>query len=141
MSEYQFNKETENDGIYTYKCKSKFANQTIEVEFTPYVDRIGLNKDRYFYVAAVIYHKRKDKIKLFENVQSSGKIGISGLIIMKNIILSFIDYLNEMDSVYNNYIIVNWSDSKRGRVYKNGLERYGFTYGMLGGYLSLYKKC
>ena len=125
---------------YNIICRHKYLDQTIEVIFMPFANKDWLNKKCWWGVTAVIYNKRKHKNRLLENIESSGKIGISGLITIKNIILSFMEYIKIKNKDEINYIVIQGSDSRRFRIYKKSLIKYGFTYGELAGWNCMYKK-
>lgn len=121
-----------------YTCFSNIENQTVEVCFTEYTNDI--KRKTYWFISAIIYNKRKNKSMLYENTISSGNFGIKGLIVIKNIILNFEDFIKNRHTNKEHFLIIYGSDSKRRRIYKESLKRIGFSYGLIGGYLQNYKK-
>lgn len=121
-----------------YVCLSKVNNQTIKVCFTGYFNEY--KKNNYWYVYASIYNKRKKDSINYENFVCSGNCGLSGLIEIKNIITYFEIFIKNIYKNENHCMIIYGSNAKRRRIYKLALERIGFSYGMIGGYLQNYKK-
>ena len=118
-----FNYSKEIEGEYCgYTYKDILPNgQTIEFIFYDW------HEDDVFTVSMEIYSKRKKRSRDF--LESTGKCGISGLILAKLVLECFIEYLKEITPIgKSKQIMVHASDNKRKRIYKRHLSKLGFVY-------------
>ena len=101
--------------------------------------RSTFSKNSHWYISVVIASKKKNILKYFKGEKSlniTGKIGIKGLVYVKNALLEF-----EKSSIpkTGDYIIVNWLDNKRRNAYMR-LLKYGYNISYNDGHKSLCKK-
>lgn len=109
------------DGFYCYTYKDTIENsQTIEFTFWECENDV-------FTVEMEIYSKRKKKSSQF--LETTGKVGIKGLLLARLVLQCFIDFLEETTTIGNSKrIVVGASDNRRKRIYKHYLSRLGFKY-------------
>ena len=124
--------ETTKDWDDIYRIKYKYKKQIIKVKIYCELWTNHKTKEVGFWVDAQIRNKNSKDPGYFS---TTGKYGISELIIIKNIILEFIRQIENKELtipswmlMFNNkrYLMqVGWVNNKRKRAYKR-LERYGF---------------
>lgn len=128
---YQINKYRDEDGDINYFVKVKLPNgQTLRMDFQELQDN-GIYE---YNVCLIIYTKRKQLQDDRLYCKSTGKYGIKTLLIARDIILEFENYIkNEIapskfhkDNKF--YIIISWLDNRRRNVYERGLKNYGYQY-------------
>ena len=110
------------DDYYGYKYKDILPNgQTIEFNFVSYYE------NTLYSVEMEIYSKRKRKSISY--LDSTGKCGMSGLILAKSVLVCFIEYIKEITPKdITIQILVQGSDNRRTRIYKRYLTKLGFSY-------------
>ena len=123
---------------FQWVAKSRIENQTIEVRFSGYCNKFRVKN--HWWVSACIYNKRKDKSSHYENFDSSGNIGIKGLIEIKNILIDFENFVKKQYVDEGHYIVIWGSDARRRRIYKKYLGKIGYRIGKICGDLVNYKK-
>ena len=128
---YQINKYRDEYGDINYYVKVKFPNgQTLRIEFQ---ELWGDNICEYN-VSLVIYNKRKQLQDDRLYCKGTGKYGIKTLLIARDIILEFENYIkneiapSEFHKDNKFYIIISWLDNRRRNVYERGLKNYGYQY-------------
>lgn len=130
--EFQHYLDEEQDDVY--KIKYKYKKQTIIVKIYCFYYQGHIKNEVSFRLDVQIKNKNKNKIGYME---TTGRYGISELIIIKNIILEFINQVEKKDIRLPDWIErdsnkiylmhISWSNAKRKRAYKR-LEKYGFTF-------------
>jgi hypothetical protein len=104
-------------------CRCKVNGQLIKM--TIYKDIFP--KSNYYSVCLFI-NKRK---KGYQEGLQTGKIGLTGLLIAKQMLLDFIDELRNQKG--HNIILIYWADKRRRDVYYRSLSKYGFKYNIFNG--------
>lgn len=128
--------QTLDDYFPLYSYTTKIDGQTVEVEFEsfePYTHR-GI---RHWNIGLTIGSKRKNFSSYHQKKETTGKIGIQGLLFAKAAIQHFEENWCEKgeDAIY-----AHWLDNRRRNVYEFGLKKLGFDYKMFNGKKVLYKE-
>lgn len=117
--------DTYKDGDNTI-CSCKVNGQTI---------RMIIYKDSYeeadYYSVCLFINKRS---KGYQHGFQTGKIGLIGLLIAKQMLLDFIDELKNLpidekgNRKNHNVMLIFWDDNRRRDVYYRSLKKYGFKF-------------
>ena len=140
---YQINKYRDEDGDINYFVKVKLPNgQTLRMDF----QELQGNGIYEYNVCLIIYTKRKQLQDDRLYCKSTGKYGIKTLLITRDIILEFENYIkneiapSEFHKDIKFYIVIGWLDNRRRNVYERGLKKYGYAISYDDGYKHLKKR-
>lgn len=121
---------------------TKICNET-ETTYLTYQAVKQFGKDRYYlnfcidsekaFVTLSSGNKRKYK-DIYEQKEYKSGGGLEALIWVRDTILEFPKFKR------TKYILIGWADSRRKRIYKRGLCKFGFYEARVGGLPCLLKK-
>ena len=119
----QFNIVSE-DCRWICKVKEKIGEYTVQVDFTDYSER----NDRFeWFVSLCVYKKRKHRSRNFDEFRATTSNGIKNLLFAKKCIKEFQEYCKtELRQDCEHWLIVQWTDNRRRKVYERGLNNLGF---------------
>lgn len=123
-----------------YYIKHKMSNgQTIYMEFSRY-DKT--NDTQYWNVALAVYSKRKHAVANENNIVTTGKSPFETFILARKMFLKIENEIltSHNGHTMNNIIIVHWVDNRRRDAYYRVLKKYGYQFGIIGGYKVIYKR-
>ena len=110
---YTIRKEGDNT-IY----RQKIDSQVVELVFTKWDCLIG----NYYWTCLFINKRGKG----YKSEHQTGKVGLSGLLAAKQMLLNFIEELKKQKG--HNVLLVGWANKRRKNVYWRSLREYGFKF-------------
>jgi len=113
----------EYSGYYEFKQKI-FNTYNIIINFDQYYNTTKKTNKIYYYPNIQITKKRKIKTTL----RQTGPGYISGLILIKNTLLEFENFIKNKHNDKQIYIVILWSDNRRRNIYSKYLKKYGYKF-------------